>query len=66
MLYVFLYDFGDLHIIVICKMKNSFSSDQQDEASAAPALHGFLPNLQLWPEASPVASNVRYRYVHEI
>ena len=43
-----------------------FSSDQQDEASAAPTLHGFLPNLQLWPEASPVASNVSYRYVHEM
>ena len=59
-------DFGDLHIIVRCKMQNSFSSDQQDEASAAPTLHGFLPNLQLWPEASPVACNVSYRYVHEM
>ena len=62
--FMYFCDFGDLHIIVRCKMQNSFSSDQQDEANAAPALHGFLPNLQLWPETSPVACIVSYRYVH--
>ena len=63
-----------MQIIYMCKATRcplspppySFSSDQQDETSAAPALHGFLPNLQLWPEASTLASYVSNRYVYQI